>query len=353
MMLEQLLSSGLGVQNYYPDSGPGNKTLLKGDLQAGYFGIIPASQMFAVGQLALNLGLNATGTTTSSGASWFKFAYKGKFIFIACMQDRVNLTWNDLYNAGAVYGTKDNGTYPVGAGVYQYRPQRVVEGARSWFLVPRLPRVAAADPANLSAPITDQNDCEWYQLFRRIMSNTGGPANPWYLASAAEVFYSGFIGDWMLNTVGEDITKAVMVGTGSNGSIQTVTSRVKNTVGVNPFWRPVLELIPSNSPIDPWNVRDQSYGTIPPAITTQYVSTPGLLSIKNVISVWPTKQPVISSWSFPLAVFNPIKPQGSANLGLNPFAVSGDGANLANNPRNLTYKSTNLNPFSVVGSNIA
>jgi hypothetical protein len=326
--------------------------MLKGDLQAGFFGIVSADELFGNAELTANVELT-TGTFAGGPGDWFKFAYKGKFLYFACRQLRINVTWNDLYNLGLVYGTKDNGTYPVGAGATQWRPQRKVENGRSWFLIPRLPRVAVTDPANLLAPVTDQVECEWYQLFRRMFSNSGGPSDRWYSATAADVFFSGYIGDWMLNTRTDDVNHALFVGTGASNAVQTVTSRNKGTLGVNPFWRPVLELIPVGSVMDPWRVGDQSYGTLPPAITQNNVSSLGVASVKNAFNAWSTQPPIISNYSYPLAV-NPVaKPRGSADLGLVAFSVTGAAANLANPPRNLVYQSSNLNPFSVSGSNIA
>lgn len=352
MMLEQLLSSGRGSSNYFPDSGPGIKTLAKGDLQLGYFGEVTTTELFSGTELMANVGLTATGNDVSTASTgWFKFAFKGKILYFARTQFRLLVSWNDLYNLGLIYGTKDTGTFPVGAGVVQYRPQRKIESGRSYYLIPRCADAFTTDPGRFSsAPMGDSQNTEWYQCMGRLQSGWG-PADKWAAFAIGYVTYGSRYEAWSRTTRTEDVTNALTIG---NSSYGYPTAQAKAGYAIPECaWRPVLELIPGTALMDPWNVRDQSYGTIPPAITTQYVSTPGLLSIKNAISVWPTKQPVISSWSYPLAVFNPLKPQGSANLGLNPFAVTGDGANLVSSPRNLVYKSTNLNPFAVAGSNIA
>lgn len=386
-MLEQLLIRQ-GATNFFPESGPGNKTLLKGNVDAGYFGVVTAAELFAPNELSQRVGLTA-GTPLNGTGGWYKFVYKGKFIFIARIQDRNSVTWNDLYNAGLVYGTKDNGAYPIGDGVYQYHPQRKIEGERSWFLVPRLPRMAALDPARSTAPITDVLDTEWAQTFCRLMAGFGAVDKWDSLAPFSYAYASTYMGDWAINTQAENLTYAWSAGSGPDTS-RTPTPRPKTGATGNQFWRPVLELISGDVLMDIWDLREQSYGTLPPSILTVYSGDPsggeseliGVYSPKNVKTVWPTYSPSItpvftsitgvmppknveSEWptyspsivpgnSYTASAMSPKNLYGATDVGLNPINLQGVGTDLVQNPRNVYYQSqNNLNPFMVSGENIA
>ena len=99
---------------------PGNEFLLSGDLNAGFAGFVQPSEMGKIGasnldfngtNLALEIGLSA-GTAVNSDTAWIKYVYKNKVCFTPIKPLRHTVTWNQLYNAGIVYPTQDEGLLP-------------------------------------------------------------------------------------------------------------------------------------------------------------------------------------------------------------------------------------------------
>lgn len=153
-MIELFHGSLGGVLPTYSDSGPGNKTLLFGNEQLGYFGEVTESELISRQELSSLTGFapilpNAAAT----GKIWLKFFFKGKIIYIAKMPFASGSSWNDFYNAGLVYGTNDNGKYPSATPTNQYNPITKKEGERTWTLIPRLPIGADTDPAPYNATL--------------------------------------------------------------------------------------------------------------------------------------------------------------------------------------------------------
>lgn len=110
---------------------PGNNFLIAGDRNAGFYGFVQPkefgkiasnpeeSQEFNGVNLALALGLT-NGNAINSDSAWMKFSWKGKVLFVPVKPLRHSITWEAIYNAGAVYGDDTIGTLPpkgrMGAG---------------------------------------------------------------------------------------------------------------------------------------------------------------------------------------------------------------------------------------------
>lgn len=110
-------------QNYpittIPRRGAGPNTLQAGDYNYGYFGSIVSASFINANALrtAVNFSL---GTVVAVSPKWHKYARNGKVLFIP-EQPLTNgsLTWKQLYDAGLVFGTGDNGPYNAGANFLQ------------------------------------------------------------------------------------------------------------------------------------------------------------------------------------------------------------------------------------------
>lgn len=63
-------------------SAPGPKTLMYGDMNAGFFGVVPNSEFMPIGDIILELG-STIGTQRNEDTDWFKFASEGKILFRA------------------------------------------------------------------------------------------------------------------------------------------------------------------------------------------------------------------------------------------------------------------------------
>ena len=122
---------------------PGPLFLTQENMNRGYFGrytgIYTGNQLASAAGITIGKGL----FYTTIDIEWFKFASEGKVIFLAQKPIRYAISWNDLNNAGCVYGTKEvtkdgityrcrllrirNGEPETGPGREQYLLQRVHE----------------------------------------------------------------------------------------------------------------------------------------------------------------------------------------------------------------------------------
>ena len=106
---------------YFPETGHGPSALIRGDYNEGYFGSVTGTELFTGSTLGAAMRLVSPSVDSYfvwSNASpiWDKFAVDGKILFIprtiiAMAQPR------GVYYCGFMFGTDDNGKYPVGAGL--------------------------------------------------------------------------------------------------------------------------------------------------------------------------------------------------------------------------------------------
>lgn len=84
---------------------PGNRTLLAGTMEAGWFGEVPASDFITGDELAKVVGLTA-GSRKYSNAPWLKFAYKGNVLLVSKKHIRSEVLWTDFENLNCVDGSR-------------------------------------------------------------------------------------------------------------------------------------------------------------------------------------------------------------------------------------------------------
>jgi hypothetical protein len=167
---------------------------------------------------------------------WLGFYYGGKYLFIAKKPLRNNISWNDIYNKGAVFGSGDYGPYNSGIDIIQ---NKIVE-------------------------IDNPFSLYYNNLFFRVRLMTGGDSNP----------YLNFGGEWnslmpnLINGVWDNYS-LFDIGISSMGNyagswcqetdknedypnkrlirgieyVDDGYSLSKNVEGLIGVWRPVLELI--------------------------------------------------------------------------------------------------------------
>jgi hypothetical protein len=110
-------------QNYaitvVPRRGAGPNVLQVGDYNYGYFGSIVSASF--INATALRTAVNfALGTVVNAAPKWHKYARNGKVIYVPETPLVSNtISWKQLYDAGLVFGTGDNGPYNAGANVLQ------------------------------------------------------------------------------------------------------------------------------------------------------------------------------------------------------------------------------------------
>lgn len=137
------------------DTGPGPQTLAAGDWDLGFFGLTKSTDLITTDTLASTNGLTIGTVVVDRG--WLKVAYKGKVLFIAKQPGRYNVSYNNIYSAGLVYGTNDNGAV-VPSGVTatnQYKPIMI---AGTYLMIPRL---LQGLPVNTTAYPTTANFNSW------------------------------------------------------------------------------------------------------------------------------------------------------------------------------------------------
>jgi len=92
---------------FYPDTGPGPTTLTRGDWEFGFFGEIPASQLFLYSDITAKVqaDINQIGTMDT----WLKWVVNGRIIFIP----------NNYYSYNSLFGSGSSGigtaVLPAGA----------------------------------------------------------------------------------------------------------------------------------------------------------------------------------------------------------------------------------------------
>jgi hypothetical protein len=319
-MFEMLLCPGKTGQQYFPNSGPGTKFLKTGNEDIGWFGQITGAELFQGWEVSQALNLTAGLAYNDTNSYWLKFIYKGKFLFIASQPTRRNLSWNDVYSAGGIYGVKGNGAYPMpGNAVDQWRVMMKEEAGVSvpWkFSIRSLN--GAAEPFNPAdtnvlklATGNEHNDL----LYRLV--NVAGLPN------------TGVFEQWGYTALSPSTATATILKESSSTNTANAEVRIANgttLVGAknapqatDAAFRPVLELLDDAT---------NAYGPYRPY--TEYTGNNGPLSLTGVFAdvvynpsplllveggnglVYPTMQSVVMVDAVhrprDLSIYNPIYP---------------------------------------------
>jgi hypothetical protein len=106
MLADRVRMGSYKGKKYDDDSGsPGNNMLIAGDMTAGYFGTVLASELWTGTQLSAAVGISQ-GTIQFDDTPWLKFALDGKILFRPMKAFRHSISWNAINTAGCVFGTK-------------------------------------------------------------------------------------------------------------------------------------------------------------------------------------------------------------------------------------------------------
>lgn len=225
------------------DTGPGPQHLLHGDDDLGYYGIVTQEEMVNWYGLLLATGFNEGVDYTDIGfIEWFKFAHKGKILFVSKRPLKRSISWASLYNAGLVYGTNDDGLFPTSTPTNQLK---IVEYDK-WAFKIRLLTGASEDPSASvpSASPTETSDSEWDQLMYHVCATVPPDQiyDNWENFTESELGLTG-VGGYNLtqNTTLANLNNRIVRGTGlAQLRHLALSSSITNT-----GWRPVLELIDS------------------------------------------------------------------------------------------------------------
>lgn len=272
-MNESLLSTG-GVTIYIDNSGPGPKALVAGNETLGYFGEVTDTQLFGISQIAGAAGLyqgNNNAALTPGSNHWLKFIWNGKIIYIAKQPFRDNISWADLYAVGLVYGTRDNGKYPLATPKHQFIQMPKNEGPKTWVLKPRLIKNAQADPM-VGGDVAGYLG-EWSQLLGRCSLALDGGITPKFATmNYAALGWNSSPDSIVMETVSTNVNQTVVRGDGGSSQIMGAYRNVLKTDRLSGnfnqhFWRPVLELIPDTESKDPYQLLYRTLGPFTPIIS--------------------------------------------------------------------------------------
>ena len=213
---------------------PGSPKLIAGNMEQGYFGVVPSSQLITGNALASMVGISA-GTSQFSSEGWLKFAYQGIIQFVAKKPIRHSISWDRINSANCIYGAK---TVTIGGLTYKVR----------------LMRGANKDPAGYFSGSINHNS-EWNKLMLpiHIEAKNKNWAHP--LNVETDVPY------WGIDFTDTDLCTHSSVGNGAYSWCQEVAetsgSRILRsffgvsdsyssgsyTAASNRGWRPVLRLV--------------------------------------------------------------------------------------------------------------
>lgn len=243
--LGQELMSPVLTYGHYPDSGPGPQSLIRGDWTLGYFGTCTPAQMFTPTTLNAQVPIPGTLASDASITAWHKFIRKGKILFIPNSFFTSAVQPYQLYNAGLLFGTNDNGSFPFTissttlngytAPANQYKV--ATQGAYQFIV--RTIKASDKPTSSYVALATEVFPSEWIDLLTRLgnTNNAASPQDKWNdLAGNA-----GFVG-WTqhFSTTGAGYLINLTTTTNLDAANSlNVASGYNNTSS----WLPVLELI--------------------------------------------------------------------------------------------------------------
>ena len=210
------------------------------EINSGYFGVVDAMD-FVDGNTIIEevFGVeNVPGTDLgNSNSGWVGFYHNENYLFVSKKPLLHNISWNDIYNAGVVFGVDGFGPYNSGVGVLQNK--RITIGGFEYKI--RLLTGGNGNPATSSGG-------EWNGLMYRI--HTSDPLN------LDNNLWDNFVnndlgiglsnsgsGSWCQETYYyQPLYPNLSVLRGITG-ISSYTNQLKSEPSLFSSWRPVLELI--------------------------------------------------------------------------------------------------------------
>lgn len=164
-MLESvaLISGGGG---YYPDSGPGPKSLLRGDTDLGYFGRVTQEELFTPAEIRAATNPMTGDSPVSNDLIWVKFFYKGRVLYYPTQVFSNNVTFNTIYAGGVAFGVRGPGPYPGTPPVEQLTLLTKTDTDAIHTLLLRLPKSSDSDESTL----TPDEPGELFSLLPRVFA---------------------------------------------------------------------------------------------------------------------------------------------------------------------------------------
>lgn len=229
---------------FFPETGPGNNTVIRGDYKLGLMDEIPAGNLFTSSTLVgMFSGHIRHPRLNDNSLVWHKLIIDNKILFFpseSLTVERQN-SWLNMYNAGVVYGTDDDGLIPAPTPVNQFRT--VLFGENE--LIVRLPKASTNEDGTLAISVPSDDPTIMDSELSKILKSTylGDIPNSPYLKllDNARAVGAGMMTQERISLS----TTADSVYMAANGN---TVSRAYNITfidhrNVGSEWLPVLELI--------------------------------------------------------------------------------------------------------------
>ena len=297
-MFEALVGIGSRGQTLFPDSGPGSKNLLYGNEQLGYFGSVAQADMVNAGKIRSLFNFYA-GVDDSNVFVWHKMFYKGRVLFIPSQTLAYNLSWNQLYNAGLVYGVDGNGYAPTATPTNQFK---ILNVGTDVLKIRLLSADSNPDPTTfvsqqlLTSGPANVTGSEWVSLVYALIQNApvGYSGPKWSLISPNSFAWGGR----KVHT-----QRTINNSPSSAQHVDNVYSYASPKTEAN-YWLPVLELIPGNElPLLPYIDLAAQLDPLQPISVTQIVQDVGLTKYRVVnTTVVIHEPPVVTDITYPVQI---------------------------------------------------
>ncbi|QNN97566.1 glycosyl hydrolase [Proteus phage 7] len=159
---ERLIGNPI-TQGFYPDTGPGPQTILRGDWASGYFGTVSNTEFFNTAELKLMLTAQQGNMFTYDPQEWHKFIFRGRIVFFPATMHSKSNSVQMAYQYGMMYGTDDVGSIVPQGATATKQDCKVTKDGRTYRI--RLPYAVPYDAA-LSGQ--DYNNGEWRNTMGRL-----------------------------------------------------------------------------------------------------------------------------------------------------------------------------------------
>lgn len=253
-MIELLLSLGPKPNNYpvISNTGPGPTTLLKydADSDTGLFGDMSNLDFFTADQIEAKALVALEGDAISRDIAriWVKYYYKGKVLFIPKRPLRTKISWNNLYNAGFIYGEDGPGAFPPTTGAVNQLRTITLSGSGNSVVTFKIRGINTSkdkDPATNITPGDGAGatkfdptvvDSEYSRLIERTIP-TNGIDFTWATYGSTTTIP----GRITYSSGSADRTRTYVAGLNNNAYVRN--TGVKTAVTTVAQWLPVLELV--------------------------------------------------------------------------------------------------------------
>lgn len=159
----------------HTETGPGPKTLTRGDWNRGMFGRLTASEFFTGSELMELCNVPTPEVRTMDDIIWIKYALDRKVLFIPLRPIALGVSWDELYQLGLVYGVDGPGPFTGSDGI-PVNQTKIVSKFGSQF------KVRLMTGSNSITEYTDETDqSEWDRFFNSIYRDSSSLNYPYRL----------------------------------------------------------------------------------------------------------------------------------------------------------------------------